>query len=211
VEVNMARRLLEPDAMATSHTQSRQGASDRARARARAREARGFTLVELAVVVVIVGVLSVLAVVGYRKMTLSSKMTEATNVVGAIRIAQEDYKAEAGVYATGSATYCPTGAGLSNVKVMWNTTCGGFAGLAVHVDGMVQFQYATDGGGKWNTDPSTIKGVASTWIDLTGMPAGRPWYLVRAFADLDGDSTSGPSEVVATSATGNMFTRNEGY
>src|SRR5450631_2518314 len=41
----------------------------------------GFTLVEMAIVVVIIGILAVLAVVGYRRLILSSNMTEATHMV----------------------------------------------------------------------------------------------------------------------------------
>lgn len=191
----MARRLLEQRAMASRSTR---------------RSARGFTLVELAVVVVIVGVLSVIAVVGYRKMTTHSKLTEATNMIGAIRIAQEDYKAEVGIYHTGSATLCPTTAGSGTAKVMWVSTCGAFGPLPVHADGMVHFQYATQGGGKYGTDPATSL-ISGGWVDLGGMPTGRPWYVVYAGADLDNDTGNGKSEFIATSQSGQIFSRNEGY
>ena len=64
------------------------------------RRSEGFTLVELAVVVTIVGVLAVLAVVGYRRLITSAHLTEATGMVNGIRVAQESYHAETGVYAT---------------------------------------------------------------------------------------------------------------
>src|ERR1700733_2246550 len=60
--------------------------------------ARGFTLIELMIVVSIVGILSVLAVVGYRKLVMSSHTSEATHMVGAIRIAEEAYHAETQTY-----------------------------------------------------------------------------------------------------------------
>ena len=55
---------------------------------------RGFTLLELMTVVVIVGVLSTLAVYGVRKYVYSSKTTEAIHMIGSIKSAEESYKSE---------------------------------------------------------------------------------------------------------------------
>src|SRR5689334_25350027 len=45
---------------------------------------RGFTLVELMIVVAIVGILATLAIVGYNKLTAAAKTAEAKTNVGAI-------------------------------------------------------------------------------------------------------------------------------
>jgi len=68
---------------------------------------RAFTLIELMIVVAIVGILAVIGVVGYRKIILSSKMTESTGVISGIRVAQEAYKSKRGVYAVIGTTFCP--------------------------------------------------------------------------------------------------------
>ena len=45
---------------------------------------KGFTLIELMIVVAIIGILAVLAIFGVRKYLASAKTAEATNTIGAI-------------------------------------------------------------------------------------------------------------------------------
>ena len=71
---------------------------------------RGFTLVELMTVVAMVAILALIAVVSYRKFLLSSKTSEATYMVGAIRSAEESYRAETLTYLSVSAGALPGGA-----------------------------------------------------------------------------------------------------
>ena len=61
---------------------------------------KGFTLVELAVVIVIIGVLAAFGVPQFLKSVERSKAAEAFNYLSAVRSAQERYLAKEG-------TYCP--------------------------------------------------------------------------------------------------------
>ncbi len=67
------------------------------------RESRkGFTLVELAVVIVIIGVLAAFGVPQFLKSVERSKAAEAFNYLSAVRSAQERYVAKEGVYTSGT-------------------------------------------------------------------------------------------------------------
>jgi type IV pilus assembly protein PilA len=85
---------------------------------------RGFTLVELMIVVAIVGVLAVLAIYGVRKYIANSKTTEARNSLGEIKNDQASaFERESGgttVLAPGGTTsfirtLCPNGAPVPGV------------------------------------------------------------------------------------------------
>jgi type IV pilus assembly protein PilA len=184
------------------------------------RHLRGFTLVEMMIVVVIVGVLATLAVVGYRKLVNSSHVSEATSMVQNIRLAQEAYHSETQQYAniskalSGSGVFYPADPKYG-IQTAWGKACGATCGtnwdwnmLPLHVDAPVLFGYATTAGPA-NTAPTvttlTVNGNAVTLPN----PSPVDWFIIAAEADLDGDSST-TTDVFGTSWTNQIWVSNEG-
>lgn len=189
-----------------------------ARRRARS-QSSGFTLVEMAIVVVIIGILSVLAVVGYKKMIASSNMSEATHMVNAIRVAQEAYHAETQLYAnpSGALTNMYPQASPSNLKTGWGGACTACTGpdswqvLPVHADGAVLYGYATVGAtlASGTSVPSVPSGGCWPTISVTfPTTLTADWYVISALGDPDNNGVC--SAVIGTSWTNDIFTYNEG-
>jgi type IV pilus assembly protein PilA len=168
------------------------------------------------VVVMIVGILATLAVVGYRKLIQSSHVTEATNMVQSIRVAQEAYHGETQQYADISkdlSSYYPQASPTGRTMSAWGGACAGaicsldWSVLPLHVDGPVMFGYATRAGtaaDKPYALPADIQGRVT-------LPAtsATDWYIVTAMCDID--ALGSPYTYVATTSWSNqVFTFNDG-
>jgi type IV pilus assembly protein PilA len=148
------------------------------------------------IAVAIIAVLATLAVVGYRKLINSSHTSEATHMIGSIRVAQETFHSETGQYANIS-----PGIGLGSLYPLANaptdtlTSCGvcadpqGWNRLPVHADGPVRFGYATVAGiaGTAPGVPAiTFNGNVVNWPAAANITSD--WYIVTAMADMDGNA-----------------------
>lgn len=150
------------------------------------RASRGFTLIELMAVVVIMGILASLAVVGYRKYVDSAKTNEAREVIGSIKAGQESYFDETMRYlnvSTNIDTYYPQNNPTGTLKTNWvgtGATYEGFGRLGVNVTAPVYFGYATTAA----PGPGTPAGGGDVpgW---TPYETNGPFYVVKAICDVN--------------------------
>jgi prepilin-type N-terminal cleavage/methylation domain-containing protein len=168
--------------------------------------ARGFTLVELATVVVIVGVLAAVTFVIYRRHVKTAHMAEATAISGDIRAGQNAYKSETGLYAnvSGSMTKLYPAATPGAFATAWGAPCTTCTSLEawklinVHPNAPVMYGYATIAGVGAGTSPtgsssggSSFSGFlpAGTTVppELAGIGPTEPFFATRAVGDTDGD------------------------
>jgi type IV pilus assembly protein PilA len=168
---------------------------------------RGFTLVEMLVVVAMVGVLATLAVYGVRKYVFASKSSEALAMVNSIKAHEEAYKDETYAYLNVTAGYAALhpAAPDGQKRAWWTGTASdtNWRQLGVDANGPVTFGYAciAGAGGTAVTPPTTQLNLNYP------SPANEPWYVILAQGDQNGDGVR--SNIVASSFTREVYVEND--
>jgi len=182
------------------------------RRRSRPLSSRGFTLIELLAVVVITGILSLLAVAGFRRHMQSARGTEAMAVIQAIRGAEESYMAENKVYlnvstTNGGVSWYPQlvqNKSRSNFAAPSHADYARWAQLGPSVNETVMFGYLVNAG-----VPGTLIPALQV-ANAPAFPAAQPvdWYVIQARGDVDANGVF--SLYASTSMTGEVYIENEG-
>jgi type IV pilus assembly protein PilA len=100
------------------------------------RSQRGFTLIELMIVVVIIGILAALAIPRFMRATTKSKQSEAKNILKQIFVMEDAYRQEKDIYWT-----------TANAASAANQTA--FSQIGVEIMASTRYTYtitSTDGG-----------------------------------------------------------------
>jgi type IV pilus assembly protein PilA len=155
----------------------------------RIRNRKGFTLVELMIVVAIIGILAAIAIPNFLQFRLKAKTSEAKSNLGAIRSTEVAYFAEWNFYVGGSGENPGTGT-LDGAKRAWNGATS-FSIIGFAPEGNVYYSYAIEAGG----DATTVYGAQANG------------FSGRATGDLDDD---GSDAYFLTTAAGGELVKSGG-
>ena len=139
---------------------------------------KGFTLVELMIVVAIIGILAVIAIPNFMNFRMKARAAEAKSNLTAIRNMEIAYFAEKSVYVSGQ-SWTPLHGAVKSIKQPWDPTSR-FSILGYAPEGQVFFEYQIEPTG-FDYDPSFTARARS---DLDDDGLWSVYYLVRPVSDL---------------------------
>lgn len=146
------------------------------------REEKGFSLVELMIVVAIMAILAAIAIPSFMRFQLKAKTGEATNNLAAIRTCEVTYETENDVYLACAAAP-RAAAAVNDTKTAW-TDPADFESIGFAPEGAVRYSYA----------------VTLIAADATTTPPVLAGFSATATGDLDEDSTAQTFTIATTDA-----------
>jgi type IV pilus assembly protein PilA len=152
------------------------------------RNNKGFTLIELMIVVAIIGILAAIAIPNFIRYQLRSKTSEAKTVMGGIKTSQESFRSEYDAY-----VLSPTrpGIGVRGVKTDWGETPCANTCNRLSISGLPGSTGLCDVYECIGYKPSGHVYYEYQGIIVDPAPGATPEFSTSAIADLDGDGVNG--------------------
>jgi type IV pilus assembly protein PilA len=170
---------------------------------------KGFTLIELMIVVAIIAILAAIAIPQYRKFQMKAKTSEAKTNIGALRTCEESYAAEHDHYLALPAA--PSSPSITSSAREWNVGSGSsdkavnYLVIGFKPAGKVYYNYGVEcnSGGNFNSAgdvPTTIPTISQAEYSVQDMTVD---IYILAQGDLDGDGSD--SVYGATDEDGTIY------
>jgi len=149
------------------------------------KRSKGFTLIELMIVVAIIAILAAIAIPQYKKFQLKSKTAEAKTNIGAIVTAEEAFASEYDWYVDCNANPAAVGKGGKQAWVITDPPAGaGWEEIGFQPNGNVYYQYQVV-----TSHNATAPG--GNIVPTIPNAKGGDDMCVGAIADLDNDGRNG--------------------
>jgi type IV pilus assembly protein PilA len=107
---------------------------------------KGFTLIELMIVVAIIGILAAIAIPAYQDYTIRAQVTEGLNLADGVKVAVADYYTQNGNFPAAGVTTLPAAQGLGFSAV----TQGKYGAVDILANGVIQATFAGPPAGQAN-------------------------------------------------------------
>ena len=148
---------------------------------------KGFTLIELMIVVAIIGILAAIAIPAYQDYTIRAQVTEGLSLAGGVETAVSDWYAQKGAFPAAGVT---TAAGLAFAAA----PAGKYAVVDLLANGVVQISY---------TGPQANAALSATPILNigAGLSANGDLIWVCGKAAVPAAATTAPAATAASTTT----------